>query len=62
MWDYINKAVTAAKADYNNWNDYFAGVIIGRAISYGQGFADSSDAAEILLKDDNSPYKKFSFK
>ena len=62
MWDYINKAVTAAKADYNNWNDYFAGVIIGRAISYGQGFADSSDAAETLLKDDNSPYKKFSFK
>ena len=62
MWDYINKAATAAKADYNSWNDYFAGVIIGRAISYGQGFSDSATAAGKLLKDDNSPYKKFSFK
>ncbi|MBP9478654.1 MAG: DUF1266 domain-containing protein [Sebaldella sp.] len=62
MWDYVNKAVDSAKKDYNGWKDYFAGAIIGRAISYGQGFADSADAADTLLKDNDSPYKKFSFK
>ena len=62
MWDYINKAVTQAKNDYNSWEEYFAGVMLGRTLAYGQPFADSKAQADILLKDSNSAYKTHPFK
>ena len=62
MWDYINKAVTQAKNDYNSWEEYFAGVMLGRTLAYGKPFADSKAQADALLKDDKSVYKTHSFK
>ena len=62
MWDYINKAVTQAKNDYNSWEEYFAGVMFGRSIAYGQPFADSKSQADELLKDAKSAYKTHPFK
>ena len=62
MWDYINKAVTQAKNDYNSWEEYFAGVMLGRTLSYGQPFADSKAQADELLKNADSVYKTHSFK
>ena len=62
MWDYINKAVTQAKNDYNSWEEYFAGVMLGRTLVYGQPFADSKAQADKLLKDADSVYKTHSFK
>jgi uncharacterized lipoprotein YehR (DUF1307 family) len=62
MWDYINKAVTQAKNDYNSWEEYFAGVMLGRTIAYGQPFADSKTQADKLLKNADSVYKTHSFK
>ena len=62
MWDYINKAVTQAKNDYNSWEEYFAGVMLGRTLSYGQPFADSKAQADALLKDGKSVYKTHPFK
>ena len=62
MWDYINKAVTQAKSDYNSWEEYFAGVMLGRSIAYGQPFADSKTEADQLLKGADSVYKTHSFK
>ena len=62
MWDYINKAVTQAKNDYNSWEEYFAGVMLGRTLVYGQPFADSKAQADKLLKDADSVYKTHPFK
>ena len=62
MWDYINKAVTQAKNDYNSWEEYFAGVMLGRTLSYGKPFADSKAQADTLLKDGKSVYKTHAFK
>lgn len=62
MWDYINKAVAQAKNDYNSWEEYFAGVMLGRTLAYGQSFADSKAQADELLKKDDSAYKTHSFK
>lgn len=44
------------------YKDYFASVVMRRAIFYGKGSAESAASANKFLKDDNNPYKKFSFK
>lgn len=62
MWDYIKRGADAAKNDYDNWNDYFAGAVLGRALAYGRPFSESQDTANKLLKNDKSVYKEFSFK
>ena len=62
MWDYINKAVTQAKNDYNSWKEYFAGVMLGRTLAYGQPFSSSKTQADELLKSADSPYKTHPFK
>lgn len=62
MWAYIKRGADAAKNDYANWNDYFAGFVLGRALAYGRPFSESQDTANKLLKNDKSVYKEFPFK
>ena len=62
MWSYIDKTVVKARNDYDSWKSYFAGVMLGRGITFSNDFSENKIVADKLLKDKNSPYNKFSFK
>lgn len=59
-WDIISRAADAAVQYYGSWEEYFAGIAFGRALSLGGGF-DEQAVAEKLLKSPDSPYTLYAF-
>lgn len=60
LWDYAQAVSGAAAESYASWDEYFAGVEFGRAVTIGGGLSDT-DIADKLLKSEDSPYAKYSF-
>jgi hypothetical protein len=59
-FDYAGAAALSAEHYYSGWEQYSAAVMLGRAISAGWS-ASETQIADILLKSEESPYKKYSF-
>jgi hypothetical protein len=59
-FDYAGAAALSAAHYYESWEQYYAAVMLGRAISAGWS-ARETEIAERLLKSEDSPYKKYSF-
>lgn len=57
---YLTQAAGAAVESYGSWEEYFAGAVLGKALSPG-GQAIDKAIADALLKDDGSIYKKVGF-
>jgi hypothetical protein len=63
-WDYIEKARKAALSIFNNWNDFANSYVVGRAVAFGHNMmlGGIMDIAADLLKDAESPWKKYDLK
>ncbi|WRS27469.1 DUF1266 domain-containing protein [Oscillospiraceae bacterium MB08-C2-2] len=59
---YIDEAVSKAVDSYESWEDYFAGVVLGRCLTYDGDVEQNRQVADDLLKNKNSIYKKVDFK
>jgi hypothetical protein len=59
-FDYAGAAALSAENYYSDWEQYYAAVMLGRAISVGWS-ASETEIAERLLKSEESPYKKYEF-
>lgn len=60
LWGYAGAVAKAAAESYDGWDEYFAGVVIGRAVTLGGGLSDAAVAEKLILSED-SPYKKYPF-
>jgi hypothetical protein len=60
FFDYAGAAALSAENYYSGWEQYYAAVMLGRAISAGWS-ASETEIAEKLLKSEDSPYKKYEF-
>jgi len=63
-WDYIEKARQVTLSIFNNWNNFANSYVIGRAVAFGDNMMLSGIMciAEDLLKDAESPWKKYDLK
>ncbi len=57
---YAEASALSAEKLYGSWEEYYAAVMLGRAVSAGWS-AIETEIADRLLKSEESPYKKYAF-
>ena len=61
-WEFMRTAAENASKAYENWREYLAGYIFGRALGYGSDSADMRVVLKYILHNPKSPIKDVPFK
>lgn len=59
-WAYLREVSALSEKAYTGWDEYFAAVVLGRAIAFAEPFGDRAVADRLLVAED-SIYKQVSF-
>jgi len=60
-WEYLKTAADRAASTYNDWREYTAAHILGRAIAFGNPSDDFQYVLEFLLNHPQSPFQSVEF-
>ena len=60
-WEHLQLAANRAVESYDNWREYAAAHILGRAIAFGNDSRDMRDVLEVLFEHEYSPFQRHDF-